>query len=573
MNYPLVLECTARPLKDFKSSRELCTSIRDTVEAHGDVYVKTGILHRDVSAVNILIADGGKGQLIDSDSCIRVTPETSRCHWRTGTWQFTAGQILRHPGTQHEFRHDLESFFHVLYYHVMRYCRNPSGTLASDILKVYDSCCWDSAHKSLYGGQEKIATFGGRYLDPQELYGQLTPSFVELLLDLDEHFLNTYIAKGSRFYNEASSSASFTLLANSEGVLAIFDKHLKEDDWPTDDASYDNILERAKKCTYKLESIACFRDLLQQTYKAVVGRHHVCRDWLLPRLLPDFTYTVPPAFHVDVDNQIALTQGFKAPHAKCPFILDCVGRPMHSFSSSRELCTSIRDAVEAHGAVYEKTGVLHRDMSGATILIVDGGMGQLIDWDFCKPATRGTSRCYWRTGTWQFAAAAIQEHPGTSYEFRHDLESFFHVLLFHVLRYSRNSLPTLEFSMLEVFDSCRWDCVTEALVGGVEKLSVFDGRFFSARDLRSQFKPSLVGIIQDFRAQFRNAYADEDTRHYNEAETKASLAFLSNAKGVIAVFDKYLGESDWPADDAGYDNIAESAKERARSGRTVLTTA
>ncbi|TFY75853.1 hypothetical protein EWM64_g8157 [Hericium alpestre] len=219
---------------------------------------------------------------------------------------------------------------------------------------------------------------------------------------------------------------------------------------------------------------------------------------------------------------------------------------MHSFGSSRDLCTSIRDAVKAHGAVYEKTGVLHRDMSGATILIVDGGMSQLIDWDFCKPATRGTSRCYWRTGTRQFAAAAIQEHPGTSYEFRHDLEFFFHVLLFHVLRYSRNSLPTLEFNMLEVFDSCRWDCVTEALVGGVEKLSVFDGRFFSARDLRSQFKPSLVGIIQDFRAQFRNAYADEDTWHYNEAETKASLAFLSNAKGVIAVFDKYLGESDWP---------------------------
>ena len=81
--------------------------------------IEAGILHRDVSINNVMIAknprkNDPKGFLIDldlaklSDSTVR-----SGAPHRTGTMQFMAIEVLRRTAP-HSWRHDLESFFYVL---------------------------------------------------------------------------------------------------------------------------------------------------------------------------------------------------------------------------------------------------------------------------------------------------------------------------------------------------------------------------------------------------------------------------------------------------------------------------
>ena len=83
-------------------------------------------------------------------------------------------------------------------------------------------------------------------------------------------------------------------------------------------------------------------------------------------------------------------------------VLETVGMSLNRFRSTRQLCEVIRDAIVgegvfphivfpklslgfvAHTAAYNKTGILHRDVSAGNILITDEGTGILIDWDLSK---------------------------------------------------------------------------------------------------------------------------------------------------------------------------------------------
>ncbi|KAH9020336.1 hypothetical protein EDB84DRAFT_1231763, partial [Lactarius hengduanensis] len=117
VHYRLVLETLGSPLNTFKSTRELCKVIRDAITAHTGAYERVGILHRDVSAGNILIAENGSGILIDWDLSKKVVKDgsrTQRQYSRTGTWQFISIARLQKPSIRpHEVSDDLESFFWV----------------------------------------------------------------------------------------------------------------------------------------------------------------------------------------------------------------------------------------------------------------------------------------------------------------------------------------------------------------------------------------------------------------------------------------------------------------------------
>ncbi|KAI9462187.1 hypothetical protein F5148DRAFT_954380, partial [Russula earlei] len=71
-NYQLVLNTLGQPLSTFGSTWELCQVIRDAMIAHTDAYDKAKILHRDVSAGNILIAPDRSGLLINWDMSKRM---------------------------------------------------------------------------------------------------------------------------------------------------------------------------------------------------------------------------------------------------------------------------------------------------------------------------------------------------------------------------------------------------------------------------------------------------------------------------------------------------------------------
>ncbi|KAI9444396.1 hypothetical protein F5148DRAFT_963279, partial [Russula earlei] len=120
VHYRLVLNTLGQPLSTFGSTRELFQVIRDAMIAHMDAYDKAKILHRDVSAGNILIAPDRSGLLIDWDMSKRMDVTQQRQHSRMGTWQFISTGLLLHPHARsHQISDDIESFYWVLIYIVM----------------------------------------------------------------------------------------------------------------------------------------------------------------------------------------------------------------------------------------------------------------------------------------------------------------------------------------------------------------------------------------------------------------------------------------------------------------------
>ncbi|KAI9447343.1 hypothetical protein F5148DRAFT_988142, partial [Russula earlei] len=80
-----------------------------------------------------------------------------------------------------------------------------------------------------------------------------------------------------------------------------------------------------------------------------------------------------------------------------------------------------------HAIAYERTKILHQDVSAGNILIHEDGSGILIDWDLFKKEDmdvqpRGPSQM----GTWQFISTGLLLSPFTwPHKVSDDLESFF----------------------------------------------------------------------------------------------------------------------------------------------------
>ncbi|KAK3175546.1 hypothetical protein K4F52_010179 [Lecanicillium sp. MT-2017a] len=138
-------------------------------------------------------------------------------------------------------------------------------------------------------------------------------------------------------------------------------------------------------------------------------------------------------------------------------ILSCLivspaGRVVSDFRTIRELLEALRDAIRAHQSLYAKGGILHRDISSNNIIITEpnesgGYKGMLIDLDLAKERDSKPSGARNQTGTMQFMA--IEVLRGADHTYRHDLESFFYVLLWMCAR-------------------CAWD-KTKALYGNGER--------------------------------------------------------------------------------------------------------
>ncbi|KAI2627228.1 hypothetical protein GGS21DRAFT_493073 [Xylaria nigripes] len=108
------------------------------------------------------------------------------------------------------------------------------------------------------------------------------------------------------------------------------------------------------------------------------------------------------------------------------------GRSITQYQSGLELVQSPRDAIIVHRSLYLDGKILHRDISENNIIITDptqadGFRGMLIDLDLAKEEGQGTSGARYRTGTMEFMA--IEVLKGIAHTYRHDLESFFYVLI------------------------------------------------------------------------------------------------------------------------------------------------
>ncbi|ODA77177.1 hypothetical protein RJ55_06804 [Drechmeria coniospora] len=99
----------------------------------------------------------------------------------------------------------------------------------------------------------------------------------------------------------------------------------------------------------------------------------------------------------------------------------------------------MRDAIKAHQSLYMTGKILHRYISSNNIIITkpkaaNGFKGMLMDLDLAKVRESGPSGARHQTGTMQFMAVEVLRKVDHTY--RHDIESFFYVLLWMCARQS-----------------------------------------------------------------------------------------------------------------------------------------
>ncbi|KAI9147408.1 serine/threonine-protein kinase Sgk2 [Paramyrothecium foliicola] len=123
-------------------------------------------------------------------------------------------------------------------------------------------------------------------------------------------------------------------------------------------------------------------------------------------------------------------------------VVSPAGRVISEFRTIKELLEAERDAIKAHRSLYVEGKILHRDISSNNIIITNpktanGFKGMLIDLDLAKIRDSGPSGARHQTGTMQFMAVEVLRK--TDHTYRHDLESFFYVLLWMCARQAWNN--------------------------------------------------------------------------------------------------------------------------------------
>src|SRR6266850_2808578 len=124
-------------------------------------------------------------------------------------------------------------------------------------------------------------------------------------------------------------------------------------------------------------------------------------------------------------------------------------------------------------------------------------------------------------GTWQFISVARLLDPwSTPHQISDDLESFFWVLLYQIVR-GRDRKKALRQEMVDVFD--QYESVKRNRSrGGKGKLNVLRDAVLSTRTIMGlTFKTPCSAMIEDLRALFNNFYLFVDYREGLQPEVDA----------------------------------------------------
>ncbi|KAF8062445.1 hypothetical protein FPV67DRAFT_1783297 [Lyophyllum atratum] len=252
-HHRFVVDFIGKPLSQVTSSEQFIKVVSHAFTAHRQAYEsKNKIIHRDISANNILIDVNGNGILNDWDLAKREAELTqARRHERTGTWEFMSCLLLLKKRTIHTIQDDMESFVYIVLYHGLRYFRHsrPHSTkgLLQDIFEYQKT----EGDGTIMGGRSKRSMFleGKTYLGhdfefeskPLDRWNEAAFAAVQEWL---EHVAPR--AKGSKSLLTSmagnalppqttlatSASAAHLHLRNHAAMANLFSHCLSSKDWP-----------------------------------------------------------------------------------------------------------------------------------------------------------------------------------------------------------------------------------------------------------------------------------------------------------------------------------------------------
>ncbi|KAG1788509.1 hypothetical protein EV424DRAFT_1550633 [Suillus variegatus] len=259
VHYRLVLNIVGRESHEFTSSHQLVSIVRDALIAHKEAYHKAGVLHRDLSAGNVVIYKG-KGILIDWDLSKLITIQGARQVNRTGTWQFMSAHLVQHKDAKHDVEDDIESSLYVVLWIALMYTMThltiPARTLlVKDVFEVDELEGVGSSTKSgfltsrMHFSKDVFVNrkpldrlivalaelFALRYTlvtqEQQDVYDQMTEWMERLSPDANEITLLTNIMKTNPVHK---MKEHMEILKSHDKILAVYDFHLGLDGWPQD---------------------------------------------------------------------------------------------------------------------------------------------------------------------------------------------------------------------------------------------------------------------------------------------------------------------------------------------------
>ncbi|KAG6812841.1 hypothetical protein H0H92_015939 [Tricholoma furcatifolium] len=154
-------------------------------------------------------------------------------------------------------------------------------------------------------------------------------------------------------------------------------------------------------------------------------------------------------------------------------VTDVIGKPLKTFASSKHMMQVVSDAFTAHRQAYEKCTYIHRDISSQNVIIcMKTNKGILNDWDLAKKEDDIAHRRHERTGTWEFMSCLILLNKQPYHLIQDDMESFFHLVLYHALRYlPHNQAHRTATIMDQLFN--QQQVAEEHVTGGENKRSMF----------------------------------------------------------------------------------------------------
>ncbi|KAI0373637.1 hypothetical protein BV20DRAFT_750961 [Pilatotrama ljubarskyi] len=242
----IVVDDVGRPITRFASTREMVQAIRDAILGHQQARERAQVLHRDVSVGNILIVDEPKekrfcGFLHDYDcssiklkgaeegdghetapapassSQTAVQGEGSRRKERMGTPYFMAIELLAggvSNSAEHQTHHDLESFYWVLIWIVLRHTNH-------DHFKGQHAC--EELFERGHGAREKYVWVLEQQLRPLAVHDNAP--LTQLLRDLAMLMC----------LNTPNPMLYATVHLTYDRLLRQFDAALARTDWPEGD--------------------------------------------------------------------------------------------------------------------------------------------------------------------------------------------------------------------------------------------------------------------------------------------------------------------------------------------------